>query len=180
MVARRWPLFQLLVRMIAVAEPGEDAALLGLHGFRLVVQPDLFETFLMNYLVVALAVAGLLHGGAGCGARTADVEGASGVYGSACVKRLAGVGFVDIVLDGGSRGDVLGLLVGYLRLLYGRRHTNDLLYESKLSREMLNGSFSLSRLRWFDDVVEALDLECQKVGLPCGGDGCRNVNQCPT
>ena len=53
------------------------------------------------------------------------------------------------------------------------RHTNDLLYESKLSREMLKGSFSLSRLRWFDDVVEVLDLECQKVGFSCCGDGCR-------
>jgi hypothetical protein len=36
-------------------------------------------------------------------------------------------------------------LAGSLPLV--ARHTNDLLYESKLSREMLNGSFSLSRLR---------------------------------
>jgi hypothetical protein len=53
------------------------------------------------------------------------------------------------------------------------QHTNDLRYESKLSREMLKGSFSLSRLRWFDDVVETLDLECQNAGFSCWGDGWR-------
>jgi hypothetical protein len=49
--------------------------------------------------------------------------------------------------------------------------SNDLRYESKLSREMLKGSFSASRLRWFEDVVEVLDLECQKVGFSCCGEG---------
>jgi hypothetical protein len=53
------------------------------------------------------------------------------------------------------------------------QHTKDLRYESKLSREMLKGSFSLSRLRWFDDVVDVFDLECQKVGFSWGGEGCR-------
>jgi hypothetical protein len=53
------------------------------------------------------------------------------------------------------------------------QHTNDLRYESKLSREMLKGSFSASRLRWFDEVVETLDLECQKLGFSCCGDGWR-------
>ena len=52
-------------------------------------------------------------------------------------------------------------------------HTNDLLYESKLSREMLKGSFSLNRLRWFEDVVEVFDLLCQKVGFSCVGEGWR-------
>ena len=52
-----------------------------------------------------------------------------------------------------------------------RDHTNDLRYESKLSREMLKGSFSPSRLRWLDDVTEMLDLECQKLGFSCCGDG---------
>jgi hypothetical protein len=51
------------------------------------------------------------------------------------------------------------------------QHTNDLLYDSKLSREMLNGSFSLSKLRWFDEVMEVLDLECQKLGFSWCGDG---------
>jgi len=50
--------------------------------------------------------------------------------------------------------------------------SNDLLYESNDSREMLNGSFSLKKLRWFEDVVEALDLLCQKPGFS-GGDGGR-------
>jgi hypothetical protein len=36
---------------------------------------------------------------------------------------------------------------------------------------MLKGSFSASRLRWFEDVVEVLDLECQKVGFSCCGEG---------
>lgn len=62
---------------------------------------------------------------------------------------------------------------GYLTTLMKQEHTKDLLYESKLSREMLKGSFSLSRLRWFDEVVEVLDLECQKVGFSCCGDGWR-------
>ena len=53
------------------------------------------------------------------------------------------------------------------------QRTKDRLYESKLSREMLKGSVSASMLRWFDDVVEALDLECQKVGFSCWGDGWR-------
>lgn len=51
------------------------------------------------------------------------------------------------------------------------QHTNDLLYESKLSREMLKGSVSASKLRWFEDVVEVLDFECQKVGFSCVGEG---------
>jgi hypothetical protein len=36
---------------------------------------------------------------------------------------------------------------------------------------MLNGSFSARRLRWLEEVVETLDLECQKVGFSVG-DGC--------
>lgn len=51
--------------------------------------------------------------------------------------------------------------------------TKDRLYESKLSREMLKGSFSPRKARWFDEVVEMLDLECQKVGFSCCGDGWR-------
>lgn len=43
---------------------------------------------------------------------------------------------------------------------------------------MLKGSFSLSRLRWFDDVVDVFDLECQKVGFSWCGDGCRNCQPC--
>lgn len=57
-------------------------------------------------------------------------------------------------------------------------HTNDLLYESKLSREILKGSFSQRRLRWFDEVVDVLDLVCQKVDFSCCGEGCRGVSQC--
>jgi hypothetical protein len=53
------------------------------------------------------------------------------------------------------------------------QRTNDRLYESKLSREMLNGSVSASRLRWFEEVVETLDLECQKLGFSCCGEGWR-------
>lgn len=51
------------------------------------------------------------------------------------------------------------------------QRTNDLLYDSKLSREMLNGSFSHKRLLWFEDVVEVLDLECQKLGFSWCGEG---------
>jgi hypothetical protein len=53
------------------------------------------------------------------------------------------------------------------------QHTNDLLYESKLSREILKGSVSASKLRWFEDVVEVVDLECQNVGFSCVGEGLR-------
>lgn len=42
---------------------------------------------------------------------------------------------------------------------------------------MLKGSFSLSRLRWLEDVVEMLDLECQKVGFSWVGDGCYRVSE---
>lgn len=49
--------------------------------------------------------------------------------------------------------------------------SNDLRYESKLSREMLKGSFSARRLRWFDEVVETLDLVCQNVGFSWCGEG---------
>lgn len=59
-----------------------------------------------------------------------------------------------------------------IKLMFCPR-TNDRLYESKLSREMLNGSVSASRLRWLEEVVETLDLECQKVGFSCWGDGWR-------
>jgi hypothetical protein len=38
---------------------------------------------------------------------------------------------------------------------------------------MLKGSFSASRLRWFEDVVERLDFECQKVGFSWDGEGLR-------
>jgi hypothetical protein len=58
-------------------------------------------------LVVAFAMAGLLHRRARCGARPADIERASGVYGAARIERLTRVGFVDVVLDRGARGDVL-------------------------------------------------------------------------
>jgi len=50
--------------------------------------------------------------------------------------------------------------------------SNDRLYESNDSLEMLKGSTSHSILRWFDEVVEALDLLCQKLGFS-GGDGGR-------
>ena len=50
--------------------------------------------------------------------------------------------------------------------------TNDLLYESNDSLEMLKGSFSLNILRWSDDVLETLDLVCQKLFFS-GGDGWR-------
>ncbi|KAL5462668.1 hypothetical protein PMIN07_004788 [Paraphaeosphaeria minitans] len=36
---------------------------------------------------------------------------------------------------------------------------------------MLKGSFSFKRLLWLEEVVETLDLECQKVGFSVG-DGC--------
>jgi hypothetical protein len=36
---------------------------------------------------------------------------------------------------------------------------------------MLKGSFSASRLRWFDEVVDVFDLECQKVGFSWCGEG---------
>jgi len=52
--------------------------------------------------------------------------------------------------------------------------TKDRRYESKLSREMLKGSFSLNKERWWvDEAVERLDLACQKVGFSCGGEGWR-------
>lgn len=37
---------------------------------------------------------------------------------------------------------------------------------------MLKGSFSLSALRWSDDVLETLARLCQKVFFSAGGDGC--------
>lgn len=48
--------------------------------------------------------------------------------------------------------------------------TKDLLYESKDSREIENGSFSLSMLRWLEDIVEVGDL-AQKLFFS-GGEGC--------
>jgi hypothetical protein len=38
---------------------------------------------------------------------------------------------------------------------------------------MLKGSFSASKARWFEDVVERLDFECQKVGFSWEGEGLR-------
>jgi hypothetical protein len=105
-MARIGSLLRLVVRVVAVVtEAREDAALLWLW-FGLVVQAYFLEPFL-GHLLMAFAVAGLLHRRAGRGARTADVEGTSGVYGAACIERLAGVRLVDIVLDGRARGDVL-------------------------------------------------------------------------
>ena len=104
-MARAGSLFRLLVRMVVVPEAREDAALLGL-GLRLVVQANFLEP-LLGYLLVAFAMAGLLHRRAGCGARTADIERTSGIYGAARIERLTRVCFVDIVLDWGARGDVL-------------------------------------------------------------------------
>ena len=49
-------------------------------------------------------------------------------------------------------------------------HTNDLRYESKDSREIENGSFSLSRLRWFEEEVVDVGVRCQKLGFS-GGEG---------
>lgn len=49
--------------------------------------------------------------------------------------------------------------------------TKDLRYESNDSRDMLNGSCSLSTLRWFDDVVDVFDRLCQKLRFDSGGEG---------
>jgi hypothetical protein len=49
--------------------------------------------------------------------------------------------------------------------------TNERLYESKLSREMLKGSFSLRRLLWLEEAIEVLDLVCQKLGFSWVGEG---------
>lgn len=43
---------------------------------------------------------------------------------------------------------------------------------------MLNGSFSLNKLLWFDDVVEVFDLECQKLGFSCGEGWARSSATC--
>jgi hypothetical protein len=105
-MARIGSLLRLVVRVVAVVpEAREDAALLWLW-LRLVVQAYLLKP-LLGHLLMALAVAGLLHRRAGCGARTADIEGTSGVYRAARIERLAGVRLVDIVLYGRARGDVL-------------------------------------------------------------------------
>ena len=48
--------------------------------------------------------------------------------------------------------------------------TKDLRYESNDSREMEKGSFSLSMLRWLEDMVDAGDF-CQKLFVS-GGEGC--------
>jgi hypothetical protein len=80
---------------------------------------------------------------------------------------------VETVWDGRTCGDVLCYRQRLARRARAwRKRTNDLRYESKLSREMLKGSFSASRLRWLEDVVETLDLECQKLGFSVVGDGC--------
>lgn len=162
--------------MAVVAEAREDAALLGLL-LGLVVQTHFFKAF-FGQLVMALAVAGLLHRRARCGARAAHIKRSPGIYGPARVERLAGIRLVDIVDNGRTCRDVLCHVSSCLAVEAGKL-TNDRLYESKLSREMLNGSFSARRLRWFEDVVETLDFVCQNVGFSCCGDGyCRNVNQC--
>jgi len=103
-MARAGSLFR-LVGVVVITEAREDAALLWLR-LRLVVQAHLLEP-LLGHLLVAFAVAGLLHRGARCGARTADVERTSDVYGAARIERLAGVCLVDIVLDGRARGYIL-------------------------------------------------------------------------
>ena len=50
--------------------------------------------------------------------------------------------------------------------------TKDLRYDSKDSREMEKGSFSLSMLRWLEDMVDEGDF-CQKLFFS-GGEGCSN------
>ena len=47
--------------------------------------------------------------------------------------------------------------------------TNDLRYESNDSREIEKGSFSLSMLRWLEDMVDVGDF-CQKLFFS-GGEG---------
>lgn len=51
--------------------------------------------------------------------------------------------------------------------------TNERLYESKDSREMLNGSSGLRILRGLDEVVEVLLLLDQKFLPPSVGEGGR-------
>lgn len=50
------------------------------------------------------------------------------------------------------------------------RRTNDLRYDSKDSREIEKGSFSLSMLRWLEDMVDVGDL-AQKLFFSVG-EGC--------
>jgi hypothetical protein len=88
-------------------------------------------------------------------------------------------GYVSPVQSGmGDRAEMSCGAVSGVSERWAMRHTKDLRYESKLSREMLKGSFSLSRLRWFEDAMDVLDLECQKVGFSCCGDGCRRCQPC--
>ena len=65
------------------------------------------------------------------------------------------------------RLDLMFLLCGMKVCL-----TKDLRYDSKDSREMEKGSFSLSMLRWLEDMVDEGDF-CQKLFFS-GGEGCSN------
>lgn len=53
--------------------------------------------------------------------------------------------------------------------------TKDLRYESNDSRDMEKGSFSLSILRWLEDIVDVGDF-CQKLFFSGGEGYC--IDQC--
>lgn len=55
--------------------------------------------------------------------------------------------------------------------------TKDLRYESNDSREMEKGSFSLSILRWLEDMVDVGDF-CQKLFFSGGEGYCIDQCQC--
>ena len=55
--------------------------------------------------------------------------------------------------------------------------TKDLRYDSKDSREIEKGSFSLSMLRWLEDMVDVGDF-CQKLFFSGGEGYCIDERHC--
>lgn len=145
----------------------EHAALLLRLGLR-VVEGDVLESARFGVLTRFLFLrAGDLEG---------PVEGVAVARGGLLEgARVEGdAGFLLGEHDGGSRRDVLpAVSMGGGSQCWERR-TNDRLYESKDSREMLNGSFSLKTLRWLLLVV-LRDEDVQKLRLSFGGDGGMNT-----
>jgi len=170
MMGRCWP-FLRGICVITITETRKETTLFDGHRLWLVAQSNVFKTFVSH--VIGRIGAMFLHG------RPSWGSGASHIEGPSCVKRPASVKgcarqLIQTVWIGRPGGDILlghEYLVRQVRVS-GLR-TKDLLYESKLSREMLKGSFSDSRLLWFEEVVDVFDLECQKDGF-WGGDGWSN------
>jgi hypothetical protein len=165
-VAGRGPLLRSPVGS-TVPEASEDAPLL--RRLRLIVQAHLLKSLLRGRIVWSVDAA-FLKRRARWRTGAANIERATGIQRMASIEGWARSEVY--IRDWGAGGNILSpMSTQCASRQEDVRRTKDLRYESKLSREMLKGSFSLKRLRWLDEVVEALDRECQKLGFS-GGEGC--------